>query len=94
MNDINEQKTQIDELKNTIMEEITILKADNEHLKNTIAIMNDKLDKLLELFEIQSTDCKKMSEHIDFVKTVYEKVKHPFNYIMTTVSTNSYAITE
>ena len=62
-------------------------------LKATIDIINDKLDKLLEQFAIQSTDCKKMSDHIDFVETVYEKVKTPFNYIMNAVST-SYVITD
>jgi len=48
----------------------------------------------LTLFESQSTDSKKMSDHIDFIETVYEKVKHPFNYIMNAVSTSNYAITE
>jgi len=94
MDDISELKSQINELKNTIMGEMTKLRAENENLKNTIYIMNDKLDKLLELFEIQSTDCKKMSDHIDFVETVYEKVKQPFYYIMDAVSPSSYAITE
>jgi hypothetical protein len=32
------------------------------------------------------TDCKKMVEHIEFVETVYEKVKYPFNYVMNNVS--------
>ena len=94
MDEIDELKSQINELKNTIMGEMADLKAENKELKNKIDTMNDKLDKLLELFEIQSTDCKKMSEHIDFVETVYERVKHPFNYIMNAVSPSSYAITE
>ena len=62
-------------------------------LKAKMDTMNDKLDKLLAQFENQSTDCKKMSDHIDFVETIYEKVKHPFNYIMNAVST-TYAITD
>ena len=50
--------------------------------------MNDeeihkKLDKILELLE---KDCKKMTDHIDFVETVYDTIKTPFNYIMDTVS--------
>ena len=56
-------------------------------LENTIFTMNHKLDRLLELFE---TDCKKMSNHIDFVENVYEKVKSPFTYIMDNVSTIIY----
>ena len=94
MDEIDDLKSQINELKNTIMGEMADLKAENKELKNKIDTMNDKLDKLLELFEIQSTDCKKMSEHIDFVETVYERVKHPFYYIMNAVSPSSYAITE
>lgn len=94
MDEIDDLKTQINELKNTIIGKMAELKAENEELKNKVDTMNDKIDKLLELFEIQSTDCKKMSEHIDFVETVYESVKHPFYYIMNAVSPSSYAITE
>ena len=45
--------------------------------------INKKLDKILELLE---KDCKKMSDHIDFIETVYDTVKTPFNFIMNTVS--------
>ncbi len=64
-----------------------------DKLKAKMDTMNNKLDKLLAQFETQSTDCKKMSDHIDFVETIYEKVKHPFNYIMNAVST-TYEITD
>jgi len=56
-------------------------------LENTIFTMNHKIDRLLELLE---TDCKKMTNHIDFVENVYEKVKSPFTYIMDNVSTIIY----
>ena len=31
-------------------------------------------------------DCKKMTEHIDFVEGVYESVKTPFTFIMDNVN--------
>jgi hypothetical protein len=40
------------------------------------------MDKILEILE---KDCKKMSNHIDFVENVYENIKTPFNYIMNKV---------
>ena len=45
--------------------------------------MDKKLDRILELLE---KDCKKMSDHIDFIETIYDTVKTPFNYIMESVS--------
>ena len=45
--------------------------------------INTKLDKILELLE---KDCKKMTDHIDFIETVYDTVKTPFNFIMSSVS--------
>ena len=59
-----------------------LLEKINEMEKN-IALIHQKLDRLLEVYE---TDCKKMSNHVDFVEGVYEKIKAPFNYIMDTVS--------
>ena len=90
MSELTELTNQVTELKatmNTINDKIN----DLDITMNTI---NEKLDKLLAQFESQSTDCKKMSDHIDFVETIYEKVKHPFNYIINAVSTSNYAITE
>jgi hypothetical protein len=52
-------------------------------LDNRLTLVDAKIDRILELVE---TDCKKMREHIDFVETVYDKVKSPFNYVMDRVS--------
>lgn len=59
------------------------LKEKLESIENTLFLMNKKLDVLLEVYE---KDCKKMSNHIDFVEGVYEKVKTPFTYIMDNVN--------
>ena len=50
-----------------------------ERLEN----LEKKMDKILELLE---KDCKKMSNHIDFVENVYENIKMPFNYLMDRIS--------
>lgn len=52
-------------------------------IDNRLTMIDAKIDRILELVE---TDCKKMREHIDFVETVYDKVKSPFNYVMNRVS--------
>ena len=62
------------------------LKIQVNELKQISLEINAKLDKLLQLFETQSTDSKKMSQHIDFIETVYENVKSPFNFIMNAVN--------
>ena len=48
--------------------------------------METKMDKILELLE---KDCKKMTDHIDFIENVYDNVKSPFYYIMDKVNSLS-----
>ena len=45
--------------------------------------IEQKLDKILELLE---KDCKKMTDHIDFIENVYDNVKSPFYYLMDKVN--------
>jgi hypothetical protein len=59
-----------------------INKEERDFLKNKILDLEKKMDRILELLE---TDCKKMSDHIDFVENVYDSVKNPFNYVMDKV---------
>jgi len=68
--DISEQEK--DFLKNKILD-----------LENHFTIMDKKMDKILEILE---KDCKKMSDHIDFVENVYDNVKMPFYYVMDKVN--------
>jgi hypothetical protein len=53
------------------------------NLENQFKIVETKIDKILELLE---KDCKKMSDHIDFVENVYDNVKMPFYYVMDKVN--------
>jgi hypothetical protein len=71
-------------------EQIEMSECDKDFLKNKIldlekhfTIMEKKMDKILELLE---KDCKKMSDHIDFVENVYDNVKMPFYYVMDKVN--------
>lgn len=48
--------------------------------------IEQKLDKILELLE---KDCKKMTDHIDFIENVYDNVKSPFYYLMDKVNSVS-----
>ena len=59
------------------------LKEKIEALEQTVILMNQKIERLLELME---KDCKKMTDHIDFVESVYESVKTPFTFIMDSVN--------
>ena len=68
--DISEQDTNF--LKNKMLD-----------LENQFKIIDKKMDKILEILE---KDCKKMSEHIDFVENVYDNVKMPFYYVMDKVN--------
>ena len=51
-------------------------------LDDKLKTINDKLDMLLNTINNDvKTDCKKMSEHIDFIESIYENVKAPMDYI-------------
>lgn len=52
-------------------------------LENRYERIEQKLDKILELLE---KDCKKMTDHIDFIENVYDNVKSPFYYLMDKVN--------
>ena len=71
-------------------EKIDISEKDKDFLKNKMLdlenqfkIMDKKMDKILEILE---KDCKKMSDHIDFVENVYDHAKMPFYYVMDKVN--------
>ena len=64
-------------------EKITNLELSVKTLDTKLQLVNDKLDKILGLLE---TDCKKMTDHIDFIEQVYDNVKNPLNFIMNKVN--------
>ena len=56
---------------------------EKEDIKQYIFMMNDKLDRILEKME---TNGEKINKHIDFIETIYTKVKSPFGYLMESVN--------
>lgn len=78
MNNSNDSKFKIQKIQNKL-----------DTLETQMNRIENKLDKLLKDFEILNDlepQCKKMSEHIDFVENVYDKVKSPMYYIFNKIS--------
>lgn len=63
--------------------DIGFIKNEILKLENQFKIFETKIDKILELLE---KDCKKMTDHIDFIENVYDNVKSPFYYLMDKVN--------
>jgi len=57
-----------------ILNELTIIKEQLNFVKEELKKINEKNESL-------EKECSKMSSHIDFVDSIYEKVKYPLNYI-------------
>jgi hypothetical protein len=62
-------------LLNSINLEIGNIKIKLEHLDEKVSNIDYKIDNQIK------NDCKKMSEHIDFIENVYENVKNPLGFI-------------
>ena len=77
--DIEQIINKIDKLE-TIMK---ILDSNMKRLDSNMNILDSKMDKILEILE---KDCKKMTDHIDFIENVYDNVKSPFYYLMDKVN--------
>ena len=57
------------------------------HMENKIDTLDTKLNMIMELLDKDiSTDCKKMSKHIDFVNEVYTKIKNPLGFLVNKVN--------
>jgi len=54
-----------------------------DSLETKMDSLETKMDKILEILE---KDCKKMTDHIDFIENVYDNVKSPFYYLMDKVN--------
>ena len=54
--------------------------------KEILERIEERLDKIFEILENRVTkNCEKMSNHIDFIDTVYDNVKSPLAYICNKV---------
>ena len=52
-----------------------------DSIENRLREIDDKLTQLIILMNDNKRDCEKMSTHIDFIDSVYEKLKAPIDYI-------------
>ena len=50
-------------------------------LLNKVEILEKKIDSLQSVMEKNDQNCEKMSNHIDFIETVYSGLKSPLEYI-------------
>lgn len=44
------------------------------------------LCRIIVLIETNNESCKKMDDHIDFVESVYQRIKFPFSFFPTLMS--------
>jgi len=52
-----------------------------DSIENHLREIDDKLTELIILMNDNKRDCEKMSTHIDFIDSVYEKLKAPIDYV-------------
>lgn len=58
------------------------LENDIKNLNEKMINLESKVDKIGDKIDRNiTTNCKKMSEHIDFIENVYDNVKNPLGYI-------------
>ena len=56
-------------------------------MEERLARIEGKLDLILEKLETNiEANCEKMADHITFVETIYEHVKHPLGFICNKVN--------
>ena len=57
-----------------------------EEILVTLRRINERIDSLESKISVIHDKCDKMEKHINFVDSVYERVKTPFHYIMNRVA--------
>lgn len=51
--------------------------------------IQDKLDLIDKKLELINNSTTNMDNHISFIEVIYNRVKHPLNYIISTFSPNT-----
>ena len=58
-----------------------------DNLEEKISKIDKKLNTILELLNTDlKKNCEKMGNHIDFVETVYDKIRNPLNFMCNRVN--------
>jgi archaellum component FlaC len=55
-------------------------------MEETLIEIKNELKEIKKKLQEIDEKCVKMSNHINFIESVYEKVKKPFNYLMNKVN--------
>lgn len=58
-------------------------------LRDEVRELSKKIDSVNESTKESKDSMIKMTNHIDFVENVYDRIKKPFNFIMNVVSTKA-----
>lgn len=57
-------------------------------IDDRVSMVEEKIDKILEILAGIDQNCDKMSNHINFVESIYEQIKRPFHFVMNRVNSN------
>ena len=68
-------------MNNNILIKLNRLEKKTESIENKLKKIDDKLTDLIILMNDNKRDCEKMSSHIDFIDSVYQKLKTPIDYV-------------
>jgi len=68
-------------MNNNILIKLNRLEKKTESIENELKKIDDKLTDLIILMNDNKRDCEKMSSHIDFIDSVYQKLKTPIDYV-------------
>ena len=52
-----------------------------DQLAQEIENLAVKLDKIMELLQVNHDECTRMGNHINFIENIYDSVKSPLNFI-------------
>ena len=64
-----------------VIAKINSIEKKTDTIENRLREIDDKLTELIILMNDNKRDCEKMSTHIDFIDSVYEKLKAPIDYV-------------
>jgi len=60
---------------------INSIESRTKNIEDELKKIDDKLTDLIILMNDNKRDCEKMSSHIDFIDSVYQKLKTPIDYV-------------
>ena len=60
---------------------INSIESRTKKIEDELKKIDDKLTDLIILMNDNKRDCEKMSSHIDFIDSVYQKLKTPIDYV-------------